>query len=457
VRDIPLDEITDPAERAKKLFRPSKPVTERLFLVGRDEELDRTTTTLEMPGRCVFIFGERGVGKTSLAKTAAQLQASSTRDPLYFTADDTPTFGAFITALIRALMPTKRYKATFELKLNSSLVQIVYRLEERPEDTVSLEPGMAVDVLNALVPEGEKLVVILDELDRATPELKKKLAHFVKQVGDRDCPVKFIFAGIADDVHILMDEHESALRYVSTVKLDQLRVGHLTSIATTGFKQLDIKLPDHYASRIALLSAGFAHFTHLVCLHLALITIADGSERVTASGFEKAIEEAVKDSDILLSRLYKQAVQKYENYEPVLWAVADHYLLERSSGEIYYDSYLRICREMGMTVPADETEIDESSIGPEPQEEGTGSPSSNTQATQRALTKSEFQRRLYYLRDKSHGEVLVWVRKNWYRFREPMLRGYCRLIARQRGTEVGLTYLDSRNSLCEWKLPKDTG
>jgi hypothetical protein len=71
--------------------------------------------------------------------------------------------------------------------------------------------------------------------------------------------------------------------------------------------------------------------------------------------------------------------------------------------------------------------------------------------TQHGLTKSQFQQRLYNLKGKRHGQALVSERKSWYRFRTPMLRGFCRLMAKKRGIDVGLKYLDSRNKLCEWK------
>ena len=54
-------------------FRPSSPIDSEEFLKGRISELERVDEILSHDWRSTFIIGERGVGKTSLAKTAAFL------------------------------------------------------------------------------------------------------------------------------------------------------------------------------------------------------------------------------------------------------------------------------------------------------------------------------------------------------------------------------------------------
>ncbi|MEQ9151060.1 MAG: hypothetical protein RLO06_06170, partial [Parvibaculum sp.] len=75
-----MDEATK--NLAARIFRPSQPVKERELLYGRDRQVERTLESLDTPGRSVFMFGERGVGKTSLAQTSAYLFNSSDSDPI---------------------------------------------------------------------------------------------------------------------------------------------------------------------------------------------------------------------------------------------------------------------------------------------------------------------------------------------------------------------------------------
>ena len=41
------------------------------------------------------------------------------------------------------------------------------------------------------------------------------------------------------------------------------------------------------------------------------------------------------------------------------------------------------------------------------------------------------------LKKESHGAVLIGTRAGWYEFDEPLLRGYCRLMAKKSGIDVG--------------------
>lgn len=50
---------------------PSKAIQSEEHLYGRDTQLQPIKEALYSPGRTVFIYGDRGVGKTSLAQTVA--------------------------------------------------------------------------------------------------------------------------------------------------------------------------------------------------------------------------------------------------------------------------------------------------------------------------------------------------------------------------------------------------
>src|SRR5216684_255540 len=50
------------------LFAPGAPIDEVALFSGRREQIQRLRDTLVSKGRHAAVFGERGVGKTSLAK-----------------------------------------------------------------------------------------------------------------------------------------------------------------------------------------------------------------------------------------------------------------------------------------------------------------------------------------------------------------------------------------------------
>lgn len=64
-------------EKLNSLVFPSQPIDSIEHLFGRTKELDRIEKALYAPGRHVFVYGDRGVGKSSLAATAANQYQSS--------------------------------------------------------------------------------------------------------------------------------------------------------------------------------------------------------------------------------------------------------------------------------------------------------------------------------------------------------------------------------------------
>jgi uncharacterized protein len=119
--------------------------------------------------------------------------------------------------------------------------------------------------------------------------------------------------------------------------------------------------------------------------------------------YSAAISAAVRDIEPHLKAMYDQATLKYKtDYETVLWAVADHYLLQRRSTDIY-DSYRRIMLRMGET----------------------------------PLERDRFNQRMNTLKKPTHGTILKANRQGWYQFTEAVVRGYVRLRAEERGVQLG--------------------
>ena len=100
--NLHLMEAGDFGQRIHAVLFPSSPIQSHEFLFGRDGQLDRIRKALMAPGRQVFIYGERGVGKSSLAGAAAAEVQSSDATPLHASCGSSSTFTGVIWSLIRA-------------------------------------------------------------------------------------------------------------------------------------------------------------------------------------------------------------------------------------------------------------------------------------------------------------------------------------------------------------------
>ena len=60
-----------------KTFTPRSPINERQLFSGRIDQLDKLQKAVDSPGTHAVLYGERGVGKTSLANVAEQIMPIS--------------------------------------------------------------------------------------------------------------------------------------------------------------------------------------------------------------------------------------------------------------------------------------------------------------------------------------------------------------------------------------------
>ena len=83
-------------EILKQHISPSDPIDTFEHLVGRARQREMIEEALTLPGRHIFIYGDRGAGKTSLALTAAYEHNPSSSAPAYVACGSTTTFQTII-------------------------------------------------------------------------------------------------------------------------------------------------------------------------------------------------------------------------------------------------------------------------------------------------------------------------------------------------------------------------
>jgi hypothetical protein len=102
------------------------------------------------------------------------------------------------------------------------------------------------------------------------------------------------------------------------------------------------------------------------------------------------------------------AVQKRaDEYEEVLWAVAESPVLSRKSPTIFTESYLPIMEKRKGRQPID---------------------------------IKVFYQRMNSLKKPAHGRILTANRQGWYQFSENVMRGYFRLKAEEAGIPLGIDH-----------------
>jgi Cdc6-like AAA superfamily ATPase len=303
-------------------FSPAAPVAvERLF-AGRRKELRTLLDVVPTRGQHAIIYGERGVGKTSLAQVLAafiEIDADTDVAIPYASCDSTDTFDSVWR------------------KVFADLVVIRESHRDAPAEA---QEGTAADNLptNAsLSPEwirryldyygkDRTLAIIIDEFDCLVDAAQRRLfAETIKLLSDRSVPATVILLGVADDVPSLLAEHLSVERCLVQVPMPRMSRDELQEIIEKGLAPASMKIEPVAADRITFLSQGLPHYTHLLGLETAKQAIEANSLTIRAKHVRTAIHTAIDNAKATIRDSYHKATMsshKDSLYGTVLLACA---------------------------------------------------------------------------------------------------------------------------------------
>lgn len=399
--------------RLYQVVRPSTPIDSPEFLFGRNEQIQSLSDVLCAPGRHAFIYGHRGVGKSSLAHSVAyELQEES--DPIFLSCAEESTMESIISDAMREALGNTRYKDEWTAGISIGLGGTGVKLEHKKTKEIAnieiKDVSSCVYALQCLVKiHSQTPYIVIDEFDRIeNPVERERFGTLLKQLGDKRINVKLIFTGVAENFQDVLGGHLSSARQVHELKLKPLSWDGREKIIKRAFGEFDIEVPDDIIFRISGLSDGFPHYVHIICENMLYVAFEMDQDvkKVDYALFINGLTKAVKSVEQSLRTSYDKATYARDaQHAFVLWSVADSGDLQRKKNDIY-ESYLDVINQL-KTEP---------------------------------LSESSFTRILSLLKKESHGEVITPAfqgkRPGWYRFNENMLRGYVRMHAEVRGINL---------------------
>jgi len=272
-------------------FTPAAPVNDRSLFADRPEQLTSCFDAVWQRGLHVALYGERGVGKTSLANIL----------PKVFRSSDLPTMDA----------------VRIDCNSNDSFKTIwrkVFRGLSRDTDFIDKEDGgIDPDEVRLHLQELTKTtLIVIDELDRVEDdEALSLLADTVKTLSDHSVNVTLMFVGVAASVEALLGEHESIIRNIRQVHMPRMSRIELTEILESGFNRVDDLTAEKRAiDRIVFESEGLPHFTHLLGLNAGQVTVKDDRHVVLEMDVERGEIDALQGHSLLGE--YRRATSSHQ-------------------------------------------------------------------------------------------------------------------------------------------------
>ncbi len=302
-----------------EVFRPSAPVDHQDLFSGRTQQLLGITTAMGQAGRHVVIFGERGVGKTSLARVAGELM-SGTCISLRLTCDQSDNF-----ATIWAKAVDELTALTF-----SSSWKWGDRGKEAATNAVqflgyeSIGPDKVrhfLRILSEVVP----VIVFIDEFDRVVDAGTHALiADTIKTLSDQLVRATIVVVGVADDIDSLISEHASIERALAQIPMPRMTPDEIRGIFDNGFSRLGLSASDKSLSQLVSLPQGLPHFAHLLGLEAATPAVYGARNLISDTEVHQAVSKAIANTDESMTSAYVEATSSSHDtlYATVLLACA---------------------------------------------------------------------------------------------------------------------------------------
>ena len=302
-------------------FSPNQPVTLLDLLRGRTREISRTIEAVHATSVHAVVFGDRGVGKTSIALVTAALAQEAERPDgrraLIASCSSDDDFASIWMNVFEEILTVERTVgfATVPSSTPSG------RLELDPEQLKS--PNSVRLAIQSLP---NPTVVIIDEFDRVADKATRALiAETIKLFADRGTNSTLVIVGVADDVAGLMEAHRSIGRNLVEIPVGPLSEEELAAIVRSGFGRAGMSWLQTVPSHIARLCHGYPYYAHLIGRNAGRAALDADRNFVDLDDVRSAIDDMIENSLQSLRSDYERAVaspQPGNRFHQVLLACA---------------------------------------------------------------------------------------------------------------------------------------
>lgn len=279
-------------------------------------------------GLHAVIYGERGVGKSSLANVVA---------PTVYALDDPLSTASNPKGrvVVKTVATTSDTFSSVWVKLFKDISLI----DDRPVagflpgqkgrvsilEAYGLGSELSVDDVRRILANIPESVFIVDEFDRVPAATMKAFTDLIKTLSDFSVNSTIVLVGVSDTIGDLVADHASIVRAISQVFLRRMLPGELKKILSTAEEKLGVKFHEGAAQLIVHVSQGLPHYTHLIGLHSVRVAAEDSSMVVSRKDVFTALHRATAQAEQSTRGRHSKAIHSSHKdalYRQILLACA---------------------------------------------------------------------------------------------------------------------------------------
>jgi Cdc6-like AAA superfamily ATPase len=278
-----------------RIFTPTTPINSDDLFRGRKDQVRAVVDAINQVGRHAILYGERGVGKTSLGQILKTKLTA--RQPMRIIAplincDSGDGYMSIWSKVFSEMDPDGGSDDVGNDEDGGVTVFTPHKVRKKIEEA-------AEDVI---------LYVILDEFDKITNQTARSLiADTIKLFSDRAVDATLIIIGVADDVTGLIQDHQSIERCLAQIHMPRMPREELEEIVKHGLAKVGMKIDTFALGEITALSKGLPHYTHLLALHASRQALDEKQTTVSPAHAKQAIRAAIREAQESIRSGYDKA------------------------------------------------------------------------------------------------------------------------------------------------------
>ena len=284
------------------VYSPSAPVDRLQLFAGRTEQVKSIARAITTRGKHAIMYGEPGVGKTSLAMVMKEIFDDIDDVRVYkVNATEDDTFDSIWRRTVSQI------RVIVESSPEAAAELAEYTIDQYADSERDITPGDINPLLARACDVNTSLVLVFDEFNRLNVECSSRFPDAIKDLSDNSVNATIVIVGVARDVGELIGNHTSIQRCLSQIPMEPMSNFELRDIIDRAAKQLGMQYDEDAIHLIVGLSQGFPHFTHLLAQEATYCAIDGHVASITSAHVEQGITSALNETDQTLRTDYTKA------------------------------------------------------------------------------------------------------------------------------------------------------